>query len=115
MTLRNNKIPSIASHLNEAVSEALDEVAQEIVDGAQMRVPRATGALHDAIHVEIGDENERRVVAGDGGDVFYGHMVEHGTSHSPPHPFLIPAFEAKRRDTEKTIARALDILAKRGR
>jgi hypothetical protein len=35
------------------------------------------------------------VVAGDD-DVFYGHMVEHGTTHSAPHPFRVPAAEEAR-------------------
>jgi hypothetical protein len=36
------------------------------------------------------------VLAGDPKDpsfAFYGHMIEFGTSHSPPYPFLVPALE----------------------
>jgi glycosyltransferase involved in cell wall biosynthesis len=29
-------------------------------------------------------------------EVFYGHIVEHGSTHTAPHPFLIPALEASR-------------------
>ena len=27
-------------------------------------------------------------------------MVEHGTSHSPPHPFLVPALEEEREQVQ---------------
>ena len=38
---------------------------------------------------------------------FYGHMVEFGTEHSAPHPFMRPAFDAKKQDAVKKIEQRL--------
>lgn len=79
--------------------------AQEVSQSAKDRVPVRTGRLLQAIHVEPSDEGAT-VIAGDH-DVFYGHMVEHGTTHSPPHPFLVPALEEHREDIVATVVAAI--------
>ena len=47
-------------------------------------------------------DGEYAVIAGDF-DAFYGHIVEHGSTQNPPHPFLIPAFEAVRDRADELI------------
>jgi HK97 gp10 family phage protein len=98
-----SRLPQIAVRLDEALGEALEDVAAAIVDGAKARVPVNTGALRDAIHWERTDDESVRVVAGDG-KVYYGHMVENGTVNQPPRPFLVPAAEAERHQLPKRVA-----------
>lgn len=87
-----SRIPEIASEMPHAVKVALEDGAHLIAQEAKQRAPDAPPygeGLVEAIHVEEEPEGFY-VVAGDS-DVFYGHLVEHGTSHSAPRPFLIPS------------------------
>jgi len=73
--------------------------AETIERAAKERVPVASGTLRDAIHTDRKKVAEYEVRAGNT-EAFYGHMVEHGTSHSPPHPFLVPALEEEREQVQ---------------
>jgi HK97 gp10 family phage protein len=89
-----SRLPQIARALDDRLEDVVEDGAEAIAQSAKGRVPVASGDLRAAIHVE--DEAEGAyVIAGDTG-VFYGHLVEHGTSHSAPRPFLIPALEENR-------------------
>lgn len=100
-----SRLPEIIERLPGAVRAALTAGAQEVAQSAKDRVPVDTGRLQRAIHTEPTDEGVS-VIAGDH-DVFYGHMVEHGTTHSPPHPFLVPALEEHREDILATVIAAV--------
>jgi len=97
-----DRFPEIIARLDAAAQEGAREGAKLVEDSAKQRVPRVTGKLQRAIHVEEGVEGAY-VIAGDK-DVFYGHMVEHGTRHSPAHPFLLPALEEHRDEINALIA-----------
>lgn len=101
-----SRLTAIAAALDEQVDPAMHEIAQQVEADAQSRVPVDTGDLRDAIHIVKVDEGAYAVVAGDD-DAFYGHMVENGTTHSPPRPFLIPAAEAVRDKVDDAVRRAL--------
>jgi HK97 gp10 family phage protein len=96
-----SRIPQITIEIRVLVDEAIVQGAHQVAEDAAIRLRphRRSGELEDQIHV---DERQREgvyVIAGDSRDpsfAFYGHMVEHGTSHSPPHPFLVPALEENR-------------------
>jgi HK97 gp10 family phage protein len=103
-----SRIPEIIGSLDPKVKEALEEGAELIAKDAQTRVPVATGALRDAIHVEE-IEDGYSVVAGDD-EAFYGHIVEHGGVNTPAHPFLIPAGEARWADIEQLVEDVLEDL-----
>lgn len=118
MTLKSD-LPEIIKALPVAVRAAVMVGAEQISTDAKALVPVEDGELQRAIHVELvqdptetallsgrSSEGGVYVVAGDD-DVFYGHMVEHGTTHSPPHPFLVPALEANRKAIEEEIAAAI--------
>lgn len=94
MTYTSN-LDEFADHLFDALDTAAREIAETVEDKAKARVPVGTGRLRDAIHVERIDKGEYSVVAGDS-HVFYGHVVEHGDSNTPPRPFLVPALEESR-------------------
>jgi len=80
----------LALRLDAAAAASAEIVAAR----AKERAPVATGRLRDAIHVER-DDNGFAVIAGDN-DVFYGHIVEHGSVRTSAHPFMIPALEESR-------------------
>ena len=93
----SSRLQAIAASLDDRVNAGVREVAEEIAKDAQARVPVASGRLRDSVHVEDveGVAGQYEVVAGDD-DVFYGHLVEYGTTNTPARPFLIPAGEGKR-------------------
>lgn len=100
-----SRIPLIIGELDDKLLEAVQELAQRISEGAQDRVPVATGRLRSAIHVET-DGERVAVVAGDS-ETFYGHIVENGGVNHAPHPFLVPAFEAERENLRDVVGEKL--------
>lgn len=105
MPQSKSRLPEIIAELPVAIRAALVMSAQKIAQDAKDRVPVETGRLRDAIHVELTEEGVE-VVAGDH-DVFYGHMIEHGTTHSPPHPFLVPALEENKSEVIASVEAAI--------
>ena len=107
MALRSN-LPEIAAKLDAEVKAAAAAAAELVAERAKERAPYDPAGsgehLRDAIHTQQTADGTL-VVAGDK-DVFYGHMVEHGTSHSAPHPFLVPALEESRGEIVDLIAQA---------
>lgn len=111
-----NRLPQIAATLPRRVQASVKAGAELIAEEARHRVPDAPPlgeGLVDAIHVEYtrrkageGGGGGYLVVAGDE-DVFYGHLVEFGTVRSAPHPFLLPAAEAKREEVVGLVNAAL--------
>lgn len=125
-----SRIPLIVAELDEKTLEGVVEIAERIVEGARERVPDApplSEGLIEAIHVETGTDLVKSteagfshsalsvtaeelsagavaVVAGDH-DHFYGHIIENGGVHTPPRPFLVPAFEAERSNLEKVVGK----------
>ncbi len=88
------EIPAFVAKLEALIREAEQAGADLVLESAKAKVPYDEHTKHhvrDALHTEE-TEDGVLVVAGDH-DVFYAHMVEHGTTHSPPHPFLVPALE----------------------
>jgi HK97 gp10 family phage protein len=107
VTLKSG-IPALISSLDDKTLDAVEEVAERIVEGAQERVPVDSGELRDAIHVESDRERkEVRVVAGDN-DAFYGHLVEYGTTHTPARPFLTPAFEVEKPKLGEVVGKQIE-------
>lgn len=127
-----SRIPLIVAELDETTLEGVMEIAERIVEGAKQRVPDApplTEGLVGAIHIETGSdlvksteagfshsaltvtaedlaEGAVAVVAGDH-DHFYGHIIENGGVHTPPRPFLVPAFEQERPNLEEVVGEKL--------
>lgn len=108
VTLKS-RLPQISRELAVRVSAGTKAGAEIIEAKAKDRVPVRSGRLREAIHTEFKGDGDWSVVAGNR-DVFYGNMVEHGTTHSPPHPFLVPALEASRAEVQKAVTLALRTL-----
>lgn len=105
----DSRLPLIISRLDEQIDEAARLTANAIASDAKSRVPVAGGSLRDSIHVDKEGEGSYYVVAGDS-DVFYGHLVENGTTKMPPRPFLVPAAEAEKQHIDENGRRALSDL-----
>jgi HK97 gp10 family phage protein len=106
MARLKSRIPEIIAELNPAVSSALETAADLVEARAKDRVPVDTGRLRDAIHTAYSVEKGRIlawVVAGNN-EAWYGHIVEHGGAHTPPHPFLVPSLEDSRQEIERDVA-----------
>lgn len=104
-----SRLPAIIAVLPVGVDGATREAAEVVVERAKARVSVNEGDLRDAIHIEREGVAEYAVVAGDENEVFYGHMVEHGTSHSAPRPFLVPSLD----ETEDLAVRLVALTLKR--
>ncbi len=93
-----NRFPEIMAELPARVDAAIASGAKVVEERARVRVPDAPPygeGLVSAIHTERQGMGDYRIVGGDG-DAWYGHFLEFGTSHSAPHPFLVPALEESR-------------------
>jgi HK97 gp10 family phage protein len=92
--MRNTVHPAELHHLEKVheVQEAQERLAEAVVEGAQARAPRDTGAGAASIHAERDAEGHERV----SWDPAHDYMMFHelGTEKMPAHPFLRPAVAA---------------------
>ena len=92
-TVLKSRFPMIAAELRPRVLAAVEEAAGLVAEEARRRVPVGPGDVHLRDHISVESESDGYAVLAGDGETFYGHMVEFGTSHSAPHPFLLPAAE----------------------
>lgn len=104
-----SRLPEIAAALPVRVDAVIGAGAERVSQGGKERVHVDSGDLQAAIHVEREGPAEYAVVAGND-DVFYGHLEEHGTSHSAPHPFLVPSLEAEQKSIVADVAAVIGSL-----
>ena len=101
------------------LANALRAGGRVIQEEARARVPVKTGRLRDSIIVtKVPSEGQGVVVTvGTSRKAPYGHLVEFGTRHSSPRPFLRPAFDARAGEAldkiGDTLGRAIDRAAER--
>jgi HK97 gp10 family phage protein len=90
-----SRIPQITRDMEPNVAESLRIGAEVVAAAAAAGAPRGGGIHHiaDDIHVVRNGHLEYLVRAGKT-DTFYGHILEHGSVHAAPHPFLVPALRA---------------------
>jgi len=95
------KLSNLEEKLSRALNEALEEIAEKILDDAKNFAPVDTGALRKSIRTEKKGKLQVSVLAGGGGvinpktgrEVDYAGYVEFGTSRMAPQPYMQPAFE----------------------
>jgi HK97 gp10 family phage protein len=93
-----SRIPEIAAELAAKMDGVAAAGAELIAADAREKVHVGPGDgphLKDHIHTEKVKQGTHAVVAGDK-DAFWGHMLESGTTHSAPYPFLVPSLEEDR-------------------
>jgi HK97 gp10 family phage protein/SPP1 family predicted phage head-tail adaptor len=106
MSITTNRFPKIIATLGPTVGGAVRAGGELVEQRAKGRVAVDEGDLRDAIHTERDGVAGVRVVAGNA-NVFYGHLVEHGTAHHAAQPFLIPALEESRAEVLGLVTAAL--------
>lgn len=109
------------AHLREVALEGAEVIRAEAEKNARER--KVTGTLAGDIHAEIAKESLGSRVAvhiGPGKKGWYGRLVEMGHAivrgtrkadrkiigHVPPHPWLRPALDAKKREAQEVMIRA---------
>ena len=109
------------AHLREVALEGAEVIRAEAEKNARER--KVTGTLAGDIHTEIAKESVgSRVVVhiGPGKKGWYGRLVEMGHAivrgtrkadrkvigHVPPHPWLRPALDTKKREAQEVMIRA---------
>ena len=99
-----SRLPQIAAELRPKVSAAVKKGAQLVAEDARGRVAIGSPDVHirDDINVNRLGPAEYEVAAG-GDETFYAHMLEFGTSHSAPKPFLLPALDDNQSDIEDLV------------
>lgn len=104
-----SRFPQIAAEIVPRVGQAVAQAADVVVERASARAPDRTPlgvGLVASIHKERRGPAEYAVIAGDD-DVFYGHMVEFGTTKMSARPFLVPAAEESSDAAEALVTAAL--------
>lgn len=104
-----SRLDNIARSIDDEIDTALRLGAEAVAAAARERVVVDSGDLKNSIHVERKGIDVYTVVAGDD-DVYYGHMVENGTTRTPPRPFLVPSLEANRDNILRAVDDALENL-----
>jgi HK97 gp10 family phage protein len=104
-----SRLPQIVLEIELRTERAIEAGAEHVKNAAKDRVRphRVSGQLEEAIHVQ--EEPEGFYVVAGGGDehVFWGHLLENGTTHSAPYPFLTPALEESRDVIVRSVGAAL--------
>ena len=110
-----SRLVRVEESLDPAAERAVKTVAKDIRDTAKEIVPVDTGSLKKSIRtgayaMPAGHTHSVRVTAGGyvtnpktKRKVDYASHVEYGTSRGRAQPYLIPAFEAHKRELIKTI------------
>lgn len=95
----------------KTLTEAALAGAEPIREDASAKAPRRTGNLASNIVAEVVERSRGRVVVGIGPnkDAWYGIFPELGTSRSPAHPYLRPAFDGRKGDA---VDAAADVLGR---
>lgn len=90
------RIPEAGRRARE---ETLHEWAEDVQDTAEDLVPRRTGALWESLdHKVFASDGVALAGVWDENTLEYAQYVEKGTSSMPDQPYLVPAFEAHRRE-----------------
>jgi HK97 gp10 family phage protein len=82
-----NNTDKVLEEITHLVSQAISEVADELVNEAQALAPVRTGALRESIHKEPIDELNVAV----GSELVYAPFIEYGTSRMSAQSYLTPA------------------------
>lgn len=97
------RLRAIATDSHDAAYVGAQAAAQVFYDEAKVRVPVASGKLRDAIYQVQSKDNstDKKAVyhiSWNARKAPHGHLVEYGTSRAAAHPFIRPAYEARKKE-----------------
>ena len=106
-------LESYAKDLPKAVSEAIDEVSEDVVEEARKvhRYRKRTGRLNSAIQSHTKGYSTKVFI--DEARAPYGYYIHQGFKGWAPDPFLEQAFNRQTKDLDAEIAKVLGDLAKK--
>lgn len=85
---------------DEALKDALEAAAEPVLKAAEAKVPVDEGDLRDALEISEPEvkngEGVIRVFVNSDDGVFYGHIIELGSSDQSAQPYLRPALRTTR-------------------
>lgn len=118
----SRRLKAIPVAVKKAVAPALEQSGKELVATMRNLAPEDTGDLKHSIKYTMpGDatppysqpggstvagENQVLITAGNT-DVRYPHLVEYGTTDTPPQPYFWPAYRLKKKKLGNRIKRAI--------
>lgn len=112
VTLDTRVLSRAAELTNQTLGNAVQQLADEIVEDARANCPRST--LDGADYVHLQDTIEAEVIGELEIDVHdgkeYGIFVEAGSRGTPARPFLTPAVEKAKGRLPELVAEALENL-----
>ena len=98
----HSELSRTADRLEREADRLVDETAAKILAGARAGTRDITEILDESMRIETDGPFSKSVEVGHRrGHGFYAHIVEGGTSHSAPRPFLTPAAECERAPFER--------------
>lgn len=104
VTVNTRPLARAVELTHQRLGEALQTLAEEIVEDAKAVVPVKTGFLRDSISAQPTGDLQIEVEAG----ADYSGHVEYGTVNQPAQPFLTPAVEKARGRLPDLVAEALN-------
>ncbi|MFD9905632.1 HK97-gp10 family putative phage morphogenesis protein [Streptomyces sp. NPDC059063] len=101
-------VARVPEAMREARTETLHEWAENVQDTAEDRVPRRTGNLWQSLDHRVSEQYGRAEVGvWEADQLEYALYVEKGTSSMADQPYLVPAFNAHRRQVVRTYRAAV--------
>lgn len=99
----NAALDDLATQVQHSVRPAAQAGAQVLYDEARLRAPERSGLLKSSIYQTYSKDNSGADhatyhVSWNHTVAPHGHLLEFGTSRAPAHPFIRPAFEARKQD-----------------
>ncbi len=108
------QLAAIARQIAEQGAPAAAHAAARVLyQEVERTAPEDSGELKSALEIVQAQEPARSIAAVSvadsqkGGALWHAVLLEYGTSHMPPHPFMRPAFETAQRDAHAAAAAAL--------
>lgn len=90
-----SRIPAVMRSGSVGTAAAVESVARDIATEARVRVPDRP-PIGEGLIETIGHRQLSPFEAHAFASAFYAAMVELGTRHSAPHPYMVPAAESVR-------------------
>lgn len=97
----------------KVLRDTMRNAGRIVVKDARRRAPRGkTGELKKSIAIKVSVKKAiSTILIGikrSSRARFYAHLVEFGTVHSPPKPFMRPAFDSGKRSIVESVAKGLN-------
>jgi HK97 gp10 family phage protein len=105
-----DRAPEFRRRAEHALIESLHEAADTLEGRAKQEVPVRTGTLRSSIHTEVEERRKELELVSGGKGARHAHLVEFGTVHMPPDPFMRRSVDRERLTVLRTIRKGQERL-----